>query len=136
MARRLRIEAGAYLLGALWLYLLPLPWVLGAALAGVVHEMGHLIALRIANVPVYSVSIGGMGAKIETGSMSPTEEVICAFAGPVCSFLLLFLCEMYPEAALCGVLQGLFNLIPLYPMDGGRVIQCLIGRKRLTNSHW
>ena len=136
MGRSLRIEAGAYLLWALWLYLLPLPWVLGAVLAGVVHELGHLIALRIAHVPVYSVSIGGMGAKIETGPMSRIQEIFCSLSGPLCSFLLLFLCKIYPEAALCGLLQGLFNLIPLYPMDGGRAIRCLIGRKRLTNSHW
>ena len=37
--------------------------------------------------------------------------------------------RIFPEAALCGLVQGLFNLLPLYPMDGGRVISGLIPEK-------
>lgn len=129
MVSFLQIEAGACLLGAMCLYLLPVQWVLGALTAGVVHEIGHLMVLAWIKVPVYSITLRGMGAKIETGPMTPGQELICALAGPLCSFSMLFLCGIFPEAALWGLVQGLFNLLPLYPMDGGRVLRSILGKK-------
>lgn len=125
MGRRLRIEWSGCLLGALCLYLLPLRWVLGAVCAGAVHEFGHLLALRLTGATVYSVSFRGFGAKIETSPLERIQELCCALAGPVGSLSLLLFCNGFPEAALCGLVQGLFNLLPVYPMDGGRVLRCL-----------
>ena len=56
--------------------------------------------------------------------MPPGAELICALAGPGGS-LLLGLAPI-PELAVCGLIQGLFNLIPLMPMDGGRALGCLL----------
>lgn len=130
MGRFLRIEPGAYFLGALCLYLLPLRWVTGAFIAATVHEAGHLLALKLTGVPVYSVTLGSMGAKIEMGAPEPGQEILCALAGPAGSFLMLLLCNVFPEATLCGLVQGVFNLLPVYPMDGGRALRCLVGEKK------
>lgn len=129
MGQFLRIEWGACITGALCLYLLRLPWVLGAVSAGAVHEVGHLLALKLTGAPVYSVTLGGFGAKIETAPLERTQELICALAGPVGSLSMLLLCNIFPEAALCGLIQGLFNLLPVYPMDGGRALRCLFPGK-------
>ncbi len=129
MDRFLRIEPSGYLLGALCLYLLPFRWLTGALLAAAVHEMFHLLALWSANVPVYGISIGAFGAKIRGGPMTSGEELCCALAGPVGSFAMVLLCRIFPEAALCGLVQGLFNLIPVYPMDGGRALRCFLSER-------
>lgn len=129
MGRRLRIEWSGCLLGALCLYLLPLQWVLGAVCAGAVHEFGHLLALRLTGATVCSVTLGGFGAKIETSPLERLQELFCALAGPMGSFAMLLLCHIFPEAALCGLFQGLFNLLPVYPMDGGRAARCILPEK-------
>ena len=61
--------------------------------------------------------------------MSPIREAICALAGPLGSFSLLLISEYFPEAAVCGLIQGAYNLIPVYPLDGGRLMRCLLPRK-------
>lgn len=129
MGRFLRIEWSGCLLGALCLYLLPLRWVLGAVCAGVVHELGHLLALRLTGATVYSVSLGGIGAKIETSPLERIQELCCALAGPVGSLSMMLFCRGFPEGAICGLFQGLFNLLPVYPMDGGRAACCVFPEK-------
>ena len=62
--------------------------------------------------------------------MEPVQEALSALAGPAGSFLMLLLCRVFPEAALWGTVQGLFNLLPVYPLDGGRVLRCAVGEKR------
>ena len=63
---------------------------------------------------------------LETGSMTIREELLCALAGPAGSLSLLLVSEWIPRIALCGMVQGLFNLIPAGNLDGGRVLRCLI----------
>jgi stage IV sporulation protein FB len=102
---------------------------MGAISAAAVHEIYHLLALYISGVPVFSVTLGKFGAKIETGVLSTKQELFCALAGPLGSFTMLLLCRQFPEGALWGLLQGTFNLLPVYPMDGGRVLRCLLPEK-------
>jgi hypothetical protein len=47
-------------------------------------------------------------------------------AGPAGSFLLLFVARWLPLVAICGFIQGSYNLLPLGTMDGGRVVACLL----------
>ena len=126
MGRFLRIKPEAFFLGAMCLYLLPFQWVIGASAAAVVHEIAHLAALRITGASICSVTVGALGAKIETGPLEAGQEVLCSLAGPLGSFSMLLFCRVFPEAALWGLAQGLFNLIPVYPMDGGRAIRCFL----------
>ena len=118
---KLDITAGAYLSAAIGVLLLPLKWLLCAFLAASFHELGHLIALWICNVPVHSIRIGRVGAEISTGSLTEAQELICAISGPVFSLSLLAFAGYLPVLFLLGLIQGLFNLIPILPMDGGRV---------------
>ena len=101
--------------------LLPLRVLLGIVLAAAVHELGHLTAMYFLGVPVLGIVFRPSGARIEAGPMEPGVEVICALAGPVAGAVTIFAWKWFPELAVAGLVQTVFNLIPVYPLDGGRV---------------
>ena len=116
-------DSRVFLLWALLLLTLPLPWLLAALGAGAFHELCHFLALYAAGTPVRGFQLGPRGARILTGPLDPKTELICASAGPLGSLFLLLFLRLFPRMALCGAFQGLFNLLPIYPMDGGRVLR-------------
>ena len=123
---RLEIQTGVILAAAAALLILPLSLLLAFLLAAFVHELCHYLMLCWNDVKTYKVSIGPFGATMETEPMEPGREVLCALAGPAGSFLLAACYGILPEIALCALVQGCFNLLPIYPMDGGRVLNGML----------
>lgn len=124
----IRIQPSAYILLAVLILLLPLDWLIAALVAASIHELGHLAAIRAFGAHLEFVSVGGTGARIHTEPMDGREEFFCAAAGPAASLLQVLLCRLFPKLALCGLVQGMFNLIPVHPMDGGRMLHCALRR--------
>ena len=122
----IRIQPSAFILMAALMLLLPLDWLLAALLAAAVHELGHLAVLHAFRGQLGFISIGGTGARIHMGPLGNRAEFLCAAAGPAASLFLLSLCRFFPKTALCGLAQGMFNLIPVHPMDGGRMLRCFL----------
>ena len=108
---------------ALTLLVLPLPWVAAAALAAAVHELCHYLAIAALGGQVGRIAVGSGGAAMELGCLSPVRELLAAAAGPVGSLSLMLMGRFFPRLALCGLVQGLFNLLPIYPLDGGRILR-------------
>ncbi len=131
----LRLENGLWLWLALLVLVLPLSWVLAWALAMGIHEMGHLLALRLCHVRVHSLVLGPFGAKIESEPMTAFQELICAAAGPLAGALLILAGRWVPLAALFALVQTGFNLLPFGDLDGGRIFCSLVGicEKALAN---
>jgi len=117
------------------------------------HEIGHAVAARRFGIPVHSVELfvfGGV-ARMMGFTRRPRDEFFLAAAGPLVSmgFAVLsagvYLLLKYPLAvaspvvdvalhvALFNAATVAFNLIPAYPLDGGRVLQGVLwhfSRKR------
>lgn len=124
--RRVDAAPSACILAALLLLTLPLRWLLAALFAAGVHELFHLLAVRLWGGRIFRIHVGAARASLETDGLSIPGELICALAGPLGSFLLLSLGHWFPEAAICGAIQGAYNLLPLYPLDGGRALRCFL----------
>ncbi len=123
-------------------------WIVGAATvilmfgSVLLHELGHsVVALRY-KIPVRSITLFIFGGVAQIGSEPPSaiSEFWIAIAGPATSFALaLFfgllqygVSDLAPLLALVKYLAyingtlGLFNLIPGFPLDGGRVFRAII----------
>jgi len=126
-----------------WLY-----WGMGAATAIVfflsilLHELGHsVVALRY-KVPVRSITLFVFGGVANIGGEPPSAraEFLIAIAGPLVSFGLgLLFYALQPAFTASEPLLGLsryltyinfgvalFNLVPGYPLDGGRVFRAIV----------
>ena len=103
--------------------LLPLRWIFGLLLGAFVHEMGHLIAIWAWGGKLHGIEISATGARILTGPMEDREELFCALAGPLAGALVCLFWRWVPVAAICAGIQTVFNLLPIYPLDGGRALR-------------
>ena len=117
-------------------------WSTAAILLGVVviHELGHVVALRWAGIPVRGIYFvpffGGVAIGDSLGASEVTRGFV-ALMGPALSmlttsiFALLSLQNSEPllaDLALMSALLNGFNLLPVLPLDGGRVLQALMSR--------
>ena len=104
------------------LLLLPMQLVVYWILAAAIHELGHYLALRATGMKVFKITIGAMGAIMETEPLVGWKAIVCALAGPMSGLLLMFFMRPLPLLAFCGLIQSVYNLIPLLPLDGGRAV--------------
>jgi Zn-dependent protease/CBS domain-containing protein len=112
------------------------------------HEFGHAMAARYFGIPTRDITllpIGG-GARLERLPNNPRHELVIAIAGPLvnvvlggalAAFLILSGHSLLPErdVGVISVLQRMFlvnvslvvfNMLPAFPMDGGRVLRALL----------
>ena len=120
------ISSGYCIALAFMILVLPLSWIMPAMAAAFVHELCHYLAILLCSGQTTDVGIYSFAARMELPPMCRGKELICALAGPLGGLLLCFLAPYFPRLALCAALQSLYNLLPVYPLDGGRALQCLL----------
>lgn len=111
---------------ALMLLLLPLKWLFAAVLAAAFHELCHWGVICLCRGKVTSLSIGMKGAVMQVEELPPHKELLCALAGPVGGLCLLLFAKWIPRTAFCAFVQSVYNLLPLLPLDGGRILKCVL----------
>jgi len=113
----------------------------------VLHELAHAGVARLSGIPVRGITLFALGgiAQIEKAAATPGKEFGMAIAGPIASFVIGIICRLLAGAA--GLVAGaavsgfgavlgwlayinialaLFNLIPGFPLDGGRVLRSIV----------
>lgn len=111
------------------------------ALFGIVfvHELGHVAAARWLGIPVISVMMlpfGGHALLEDRGDFTARKELIIAMAGPLQNMILVAFTVLLQQTGVwsgsfpvyfieCNILIALFNLLPILPLDGGRICQAL-----------
>lgn len=98
------------------------PFLLGVTL----HEAAHLLLLRLAGAPVQRVSFSLCGACIHTAPLKRRWEIAVSAAGPATNFLLFLLLRRIPIASLVNLCLFAYNLLPFYPLDGGRILRAVL----------
>ena len=105
------------------------------------HELGHLFVLWLCKTPVHKLRFTLSGAVIQSAPQGYRQEIITAAAGPLMNLLLaVLLLHRIPEVALLNLGLFLYNLLPIYPLDGGRllraVLQLLLNQKAAIITEW
>ncbi len=138
------------------------PYILGTVVAlglffGVfVHEVAHSLIAKAKGIKIHGITLlilGGV-SQMEEVVPDPKVELPMALAGPLTSLAIGIICSalvyvfpVLPDPAVAGVLiftfgyLGIlnvllfaFNLLPAFPMDGGRVLRAWLARRSSESS--
>ncbi|MDF2669224.1 MAG: protease [Paenibacillus sp.] len=104
-----------------------------------IHELGHVTAARSLGWTITKVELlpfGGVAETDQLGSSSVREDIIVALAGPLQNAWMIGLAYVMGMSGIWGaewsqtfiqanLMIGLFNLLPILPLDGGKVMQAL-----------
>ena len=116
-----------------------------------IHELGHLIAGIIMKFRPSSLKIMPMGlaisfdvlpidynTKIMKGNLLKLKKIFIASSGPIVNIIMAFLLittglglkqETRILSIYANILIAIFNLLPIYPLDGGRILKGIISLK-------
>ncbi len=123
----------------LYSYLFGWPFAVGLVALLFIHEMGHAIVMKLKGIPVGGmIFIPMLGAAVFMSQMpkNARDEAEVGIAGPIAGALAASVClflalqspnvrSIWAPLAYFGFFMNLFNLVPIVPFDGGRVLAAI-----------
>lgn len=112
-------------------------------LALMFHELAHLYAAMKCGYRLKQFKISMFGFSVELGeNINVNDAFVINIAGPMCNFFLCICClamyQLLPNSydylnVFCAsnLVLSIFNLLPIYPLDGGKIFQCLLTNKKV-----
>ena len=143
---KIEINLKIILLGILFFILKQLDIYLIFIIFITLHEMAHLIVGMLAGLRPKVFKINPLGVSVEFymyQSRSSIKKIITYFAGPILNFAMGAIFMVLPidenlkmKIVYTNLLLGIFNLIPIIPLDGGKILKeilvKMIGNKDAT----
>ncbi len=109
---------------------------LAALAAAFLHELGHILAARICNIPLRELKLDIFGAAITPKGQicSYKKEILFAAAGPAVNLLTVACLMPYTGRAgqllqlftAASAFLGILNLLPIQSFDGARILSCAL----------
>lgn len=146
---RFRIDLKIFILIILFLITNQIKIYAMIMIFAIIHEFGHLLAGLIVGMKPEKIEIRPIGVsiefnikekdynvKIKKGNLLEVKKVFVALAGPLTNVLIIFILSIvnitsisYNDKLLMifsNILLIIFNILPIYPLDGGRILKGII----------
>ena len=119
-------------------------YMLSLITASLFHECGHILAFKMCRVDIkeFALKMGRLSLTCQT-EPSALKKVVIAAMGPAFSFMLCGILLLFKAVGIfpsfadgcirVSALLGRFNLIPVLPLDGGRIIEGFFEYKGIYN---
>lgn len=144
MKSKFNVSAGAILMLSALYFFGGMKSVCAVILAASVHELGHIIAIKMFGGKIRSLRFDASGLCMSyCGLDSAVKELVSLVTGPLFGLALAYAASYYGntlsnnllrETAGISMMFSVFNLLPALPLDGGRALFCMInGRHRAEN---
>ncbi len=112
-----------------------------------IHEIGHLVCGMCLGLMPSSIKVTPVGfqilfrnyiqdynTKVKNGNEICIKKIAIAFSGPLINLLIAIIANFMPDSLIglkqtliyANILLAMFNLLPIYPLDGGRILKEIV----------
>ena len=101
--------------------------VLPILCAMAVHELAHIVMMLACGGQVRRLTLRFADLQLAASGLGYRQELLAALAGPLANLICgAAFCMQRPSFAAYSLMLGIYNLLPVWPLDGGRMIRCAL----------